>query len=80
MRCPKCTVDDDRTIDSHRHNDATTTRRRRECKACRHRWNTIEVAEGDWGVMLEIVGTHLAIDAERPGLAARAEKLGRYFQ
>ncbi len=43
--CPKC-QHDSHVINS-RQRDGTTNRRR-ECFRCKHRWNTIEVLEGDY--------------------------------
>lgn len=80
MRCPKCTVNDDRVIDSRPHNDANTVKRRHECKACRHRWTAIEVDTEAWEALLEIASVQLAIDEEKPALAEKAKRvLGRLF-
>lgn len=42
MRCPKCSADDDRVIDSRSVRGGAAIRRRRLCNACRHRFTTYE--------------------------------------
>jgi len=45
MRCPKCTCEDDRVIDSRASREGATIRRRRECIACGYRFTTYEEVE-----------------------------------
>ena len=45
MRCPFCTAQDTRVIDSRLANDGDQVRRRRECVDCKERFTTYEVAE-----------------------------------
>jgi len=45
MRCPKCTSQDDKVIDSRASKEGSTIRRRRECLKCRHRFTTYEEIE-----------------------------------
>jgi transcriptional repressor NrdR len=45
VRCPYCSADDDRVIDSRAAEDGTAIRRRRECRACAQRFSTYERAE-----------------------------------
>jgi transcriptional repressor NrdR len=45
MRCPYCTADDDRVIDSRAAEEGAAVRRRRECRACGQRFSTYERAE-----------------------------------
>ncbi|RLA26189.1 MAG: transcriptional regulator NrdR [Gammaproteobacteria bacterium] len=45
MRCPFCTAQDTRVIDSRLANDGDQVRRRRECVACKERFTTYEVTE-----------------------------------
>jgi transcriptional repressor NrdR len=45
MRCPKCSADDTKVIDSRDAEEGTTIRRRRSCVACGHRFTTYERAE-----------------------------------
>ena len=44
MRCPICSYDDSKVIDS-RPTESGTIRRRRECLSCKHRFTTYEVVE-----------------------------------
>jgi transcriptional repressor NrdR len=45
MRCPFCSADDDRVVDSRLAEDGVAIRRRRECAACRQRFTTFERIE-----------------------------------
>lgn len=45
MRCPKCGVDDTRVIDSRMQEKTNAIKRRRECRACGHRFTTFERCE-----------------------------------
>ena len=45
MRCPSCTSDDTRVIDSRLSDGGGTVRRRRLCRDCRHRFTTFERLE-----------------------------------
>src|ERR1700687_4155611 len=42
MRCPVCRAPDTRVLDKRDSADASTTRRRRQCGACLHRFTTYE--------------------------------------
>jgi transcriptional repressor NrdR len=46
VRCPYCTADRDRVVDSRPAEGGTAIRRRRECRACGRRFSTYERAEG----------------------------------
>lgn len=45
MRCPFCSAQDTRVIDSRLVNDGDQVRRRRECTVCKERFTTFEMAE-----------------------------------
>ncbi|HEY3943428.1 MAG TPA: transcriptional regulator NrdR [Acidimicrobiales bacterium] len=45
MRCPWCSVDDDRVVDSRLAEDGGAIRRRRECLGCGRRFTTFERVE-----------------------------------
>ena len=45
MRCPWCSADDDRVVDSRPAEGGAAIRRRRECGACRRRYTTFERIE-----------------------------------
>jgi transcriptional repressor NrdR len=42
MRCPQCTCQDDKVVDSRAVKDGEGVRRRRECLNCGHRFSTYE--------------------------------------
>jgi transcriptional repressor NrdR len=45
MRCPFCSVDNDKVTDSRAHNGGSSIRRRRECLGCHRRFTTLESVE-----------------------------------
>jgi transcriptional repressor NrdR len=45
VRCPFCSSDDDKVVDSRLADDGTAIRRRRECVACSQRFTTFERVE-----------------------------------
>jgi transcriptional repressor NrdR len=45
VRCPFCSADDDKVVDSRPSDDAATVRRRRECLVCGRRFTTYERVE-----------------------------------
>lgn len=45
VRCPRCSTDEDRVIDSRTSEDGAAIRRRRECLACGRRFTTYERLE-----------------------------------
>lgn len=45
MRCPYCSADDDKVVDSRPAEDGAAVRRRRECCACGQRFSTFERVE-----------------------------------
>ena len=45
VRCPFCSADDDRVVDSRLAEDGVAIRRRRECAACAQRFTTFERIE-----------------------------------
>ncbi len=45
MRCPKCSCQNDKVIDSRASREGATIRRRRECLECEHRFTTYEQIE-----------------------------------
>jgi len=42
MRCPKCSNQNTKVVDSRETNDSTEIRRRRECESCEFRFTTFE--------------------------------------
>jgi transcriptional repressor NrdR len=51
MRCPWCSADDDRVVDSRPAEGGGAIRRRRECSQCKRRYTTFERVE-DVGLMV----------------------------
>ena len=45
MKCPFCTSDDTRVVDSRLADNGELVRRRRECQACNERFTTFERSE-----------------------------------
>ena len=45
MRCPWCSADDDRVVDSRVSDEGSAIRRRRECQGCGQRFTTFERVE-----------------------------------
>lgn len=45
MKCPFCSIDNDRVLDSRASQDGSTIRRRRECLGCNRRFTTYERIE-----------------------------------
>src|SRR5262249_50074563 len=45
MRCPYCSADDDKVVDSRPADDGAAVRRRRECLGCGRRFTTYERLE-----------------------------------
>ena len=55
MRCPRCRTDDTKVIDSREAEEGSSTRRRRLCVSCQHRFTTYERLEE---VPLVVVKSH----------------------
>ena len=45
MKCPFCSFDEDKVIDSRASNEGKSVRRRRECSKCKKRFTTYEYVE-----------------------------------
>ena len=45
MKCPFCSYEESKVIDSRLVADSSQIRRRRECSKCNERWTTFELAE-----------------------------------
>ena len=45
MKCPYCSFDEDKVIDSRPTDEGATIRRRRECLSCHRRYTTYEKVE-----------------------------------
>src|SRR5690348_14157011 len=76
MRCPFCSADESRVVDSRLSEDGDTVRRRRECEVCKERFTTFERAELRLPAVLKSDGRREGFDEEklRAGLSRALEK------
>ncbi len=65
MRCPFCTADDDKVVDSRPADESAAVRRRRECLACGRRYTTYERVEELPLVVVKRSGVKEPFDAEK---------------
>ena len=66
MKCPKCSADDDKVLDSRAARDGAAIRRRRECLRCGARFTTYEEVDREGLVVVKRDGTRQPF--ERPKL------------
>lgn len=62
MRCPYCSANNDRVIDSRTSGDAFVIRRRRECLECNKRFTTYEKVEQPVLMVVKKDGSRVAFD------------------
>jgi transcriptional repressor NrdR len=76
MRCPFCTTDQTRVLDSRDASDGAVIRRRRECEACRRRFTTYERVEELNPLVVKKDGRREGFDREKllSGLKKACEK------
>jgi transcriptional repressor NrdR len=76
MRCPFCTTDDTRVLDSREASEGTVIRRRRECPQCKRRFTTYERVEELNPLVVKKDGRREAFDREKlvSGLKKACEK------
>ncbi len=76
MRCPFCTTDDTRVLDSREASEGTVIRRRRECPQCKRRFTTYERVEELNPLVIKKDGRREAFDREKllAGLKKACEK------
>jgi transcriptional repressor NrdR len=76
MRCPFCSVDETRVVDSRLSEDGDSVRRRRECEVCGERFTTFERAELRLPAVIKSDGRREAFSEEklRSGLSRALEK------
>ncbi len=76
MRCPFCTVDQDRVIESRTINDGEVIRRRRECEACGERFTSYEYIEKNAAFVIKKDGRREPYDQAklRRGILRAVEK------
>lgn len=76
MRCPFCSAEDTRVVDSREADDGGAVRRRRECADCSERFTTYEYAELKMPQIIKSGGVREAFDEEklRLGMGRALEK------
>jgi transcriptional repressor NrdR len=65
VRCPFCTADDDKVVDSRPADESAAVRRRRECLACGRRYTTYERVEELPLMVVKRSGVKEPFDAEK---------------
>ena len=65
MRCPFCSADDDKVVDSRPADDAAAVRRRRECLGCGRRFTTYERVEELPLVVVKRAGDRVPFDPQK---------------
>ncbi len=76
MKCPFCTHQEDKVIDSRSSTDGTSIRRRRECLKCGKRFTTYEQIEGQTLMVIKKDGRREPFDRSKllAGLVKACEK------
>ena len=76
MRCPFCSFEDTRVIDSRLANEGDQVRRRRECLECKERFTTYEAAEFSYPHIIKTDGRREQFieDKLRAGILRSLEK------
>jgi transcriptional repressor NrdR len=77
VRCPACSEDDDKVVDSRANEDGSTIRRRRECLTCGHRFTTFERCEEVSLLVLKRSGDRVPFDQSKIVAGVRAAVKGR---
>ncbi len=72
MRCPFCSADDDRVVDSRLAEDGVAIRRRRECAGCGQRYTTFERIEEVGLVVVKRSGEREPFDQSKILMGIRA--------
>ena len=76
MRCPFCSAQDTRVIDTRLADDGDQVKRRRECGVCKERFNTFEIVELTLPRIIKRNGAHEAFNEAklRAGMQRALEK------
>ncbi len=76
MKCPYCSFEEDKVIDSRPTDEGATIRRRRECLSCHKRYTTYEKVENMPIMVIKKDGSRQAYDREkvRKGILRACEK------
>ena len=71
MKCPKCSVDEDKVLDSRSAREGAAIRRRRECVACGRRFTTYEEVDRDEVQVIKRDGTRQTFERAKIDRAIR---------
>ncbi len=71
MKCPKCSQDNDKVLDSRAARDGAAIRRRRECTSCGFRFTTYEEVDRDEVMVVKTDGARQAFDRNKINVAIR---------
>ncbi|HEX8390011.1 MAG TPA: transcriptional regulator NrdR [Candidatus Saccharimonadales bacterium] len=78
MKCPRCTHDDAKVVESRDAADGDAIRRRRECLACQHRYTTYERIERPNLAVVKKDGERELYDRKKL-FAAIHRSVGKFF-
>ena len=65
MKCPYCSYQESKVVDSRHADDSTSIRRRRECLSCQRRFTTYETVESLPIIVVKRDGTRQAFDRNK---------------
>ncbi len=65
MKCPRCSQEDDKVVDSRAVRDGRAVRRRRECLACGERFTTYEAVETQPVLVVKRSGERMAYHRDK---------------
>jgi transcriptional repressor NrdR len=77
VRCPLCSADDTKVVDSRAAEDGSAIRRRRQCLACNHRFTTYERVEEVPLVVVKRSGQKEPFERAKIIVGVRAAAKGR---
>lgn len=65
MKCPRCSYEEDKVVDSRPAQDGRSVRRRRECLNCKERYTTYEYIEQDSLIVVKSDGRREPFDRNK---------------
>lgn len=71
MKCPKCSKDEDKVLDSRAAREGAAIRRRRECLSCGYRFTTYEEIDRDEVLVVKSDGSRQSFDRTKVDKAIR---------
>ena len=77
MRCPVCSHDDTKVVDSRAADDGASIRRRRECLECNYRFTTYERLESTPLMVMKNSGQRAPFDRDKVTSGVRSACKGR---